>query len=447
MGHPDIAVIILAAGHGTRMKSSRPKVLHEIGRHPMLGHVIDLASSLSPSKIVVVTGARSPAIGEFAKSIVAYVDLAVQDPPQGTADAVSKALPYLSESAGKTVILYADTPLIETETLQSLMTAVSGDTVISVLGFTPDTPGAYGRLQCSTPEFVDCIIEAKDATAEELKISLCNSGVIAIDTAFLLENISKISNENAKGEYYLTDIVAIARKAGKRCRVITAEPEEVLGVNSRGELAIAESLFQKRMRTIAMASGVTLIDPESVFFSYDTQLGLDVIIEPNVVFGKKVEIGNDVEIKAHSHIEGAVIHSGATIGPFARLRPGTVLHRNAKIGNFVEIKNANVAESAKISHLSYIGDAEIGTQANIGAGTITCNYDGYGKHKTKIGANAFIGSNSSLVAPVTIGDGAYVGSGSVITKDIEPGDLGVARGRQATIRGWAAKFRAAHEKK
>ncbi|MEM9619310.1 MAG: bifunctional UDP-N-acetylglucosamine diphosphorylase/glucosamine-1-phosphate N-acetyltransferase GlmU [Pseudomonadota bacterium] len=439
------AAVILAAGHGTRMRSALPKVMHEIGGRAMIAHVIAAANTLSPDRQVVVIGDHAPAVGEFATSIDKAIHVAVQSPPQGTAHAVLQAIPHLEGFEGAVLVLYADTPLVTEQTLQRLANEIANGAAVAVLGFTPDEAGGYGRLKRDPDGALAAIVEAKDATPEELEIGLCNSGVMAIDSAFLKARLRDIDSNNAKGEYYLTDIVALARTDNRQCAVIEADKDEVLGVNSRIELAEAEQLFQSRMRLTAMENGATLLDPESVYFSHDTKLGKDVTVGQHVVFGPGVTIADNATIKPYSHLEDATVGSGAVIGPYARLRPGADIGEGAKIGNFVEVKKSAIAKGAKVNHLSYIGDAEIGANANIGAGTITCNYDGYGKHKTTIGERAFIGSNSSLVAPVKIGDGAYVGSGSVITKDVDKDDLAVARGRQAAIKGWAARFRKAHQ--
>lgn len=442
----NIAAVILAAGHGSRMKSKTPKVLHEIGGRALLGHVIDTAKSLNPQKMAVVIGDHAPQTGDYALACDGNISVAIQSPPRGTGDAVKQAIPAISDFSGAVIVLYADTPLVTANTLNALIEKLAEGAIVAVLGFRPDETGGYGRLKQNDSGALDAIVEARDASPEELEITLCNSGVMAFDSSFLLSEIGNLKNENAQGEYYLTDLVGMARNAGHQCAIVEGNTDEVIGVNSRMELAEAEAIFQQRMRQLAMANGATLQDPDSVYFSHDTTLGEDVTIGPNVTFGPDVEIADDVEIKPFCHLEGVRIADHATIGPFARLRPGADIGPGAKVGNFVEIKKATLHEGAKVSHLTYIGDAEIGAHANIGAGTITCNYDGYGKHKTSIGKNAFIGSNSSLVAPVTIGDGAYVGSGSVITKNVEPGDLAVARGRQAVIKGWAARFHKAHKK-
>ncbi len=444
MGETAIAAVILAAGHGTRMKSATPKVLHEIAGLSMLGHVLHAAGALSPQRRVVVIGEHGPEVGDAAKTLAGDVAVAVQAPPRGTGDAVIQALPALEGFDGVVLVLYADTPLVAPETLRALVANIEDGAGAAVLGFRPDDPGAYGRLKENADGGLEAIVEAKDASPEELEIGLCNSGVMAIESAFLRRALPKIDNNNAKREYYLTDLVALARAEGLSCAALEADADEVVGVNSRAELAVAEGLYQARRRAAAMREGVTLIDPQTVYFSHDTRLENDVVVEPGVFFGPGVSVESGARIKAYSHIEGAVVGEKAAAGPFARLRPGARLAAGAKVGNFVEIKKAIIGDDAKVSHLTYIGDAEIGARANIGAGTITCNYDGFNKHETRIGADAFIGSNSALVAPVTIAAGAYVGSGSVITQDVAAGDLAVARGRQAVIEGWAARFRKAH---
>lgn len=427
------------------MRSALPKVMHPIGGKAMIAHVISAARALSPKKTVVVIGDHAPEVGDLAHTIDDSIGVAVQAPPQGTGHAVMQAMPHFDDFNGAVIVLYADTPLVTPQTLEHLVSEVAAGAAVAVLGFTPQDPGAYGRLKCDDAGTLTAIVEAKDANAEELTITLCNSGVMAIDSAFLKARLNDIGNNNAKSEYYLTDLVALACADGKICTVVEADENEVLGVNSRLELAVAEQIFQGRMRHSVMEAGATLLDPQTVYFSHDTEIGKDVLIGQHVVFGPGVSIADNVEIKAFSHLEGATVAANAVIGPFTRLRPGTEIGTNAKVGNFVEIKKADIADGAKVNHLSYIGDASVGAKTNIGAGTITCNYDGYGKHKTTIGANAFIGSNSALVAPVTIGDGAYVGSGSVITKNVDADDLAVARGRQAAIKGWATRFRKTHE--
>jgi bifunctional UDP-N-acetylglucosamine pyrophosphorylase/glucosamine-1-phosphate N-acetyltransferase len=440
-----IAAVILAAGQGTRMKSKTAKVLHEVGGKPMLAHVMHAAMALEPARLAVVIGDRLE-VGEAAREVAANVAVAVQSPPRGTGDAVAKALPALDGFKGVVLILYADTPLVEIETLQALGAEAAGRAG-AVLGFRAYDPGSYGRLILDEEGSLEKIVEAKDASPHELEVDLCNSGVMAVDADFLREALPRLAPNNAKREYYLTDIVAMARAAGKRFAVVEGDEDEVLGVNSRIELAVAEEFFQENRRIEAMEGGATLLDPATVYFSHDTRIGRDVVIEPNVVFGPGVTVADGATIKGFSHIEGATIGEGAVVGPFARLRPGTELGAYSKIGNFVEVKQAVIGEGAKANHLSYIGDADVGANANIGAGTITCNYDGFKKYKTEIGEGAFVGSNTALVAPVKVGKGAYIGSGSVITKNIEDDALAVARGRQTDIKGWAARFRKLHKDK
>ena len=447
MSNAPLSAIILAAGRGSRMKSTKSKVLHEIGARPMLAHVIDTASALAPQALCVVVNAEGEEIASYAQSVNSAIAIAVQDPPQGTGDAVRQAEETLAKASGVVLVLYADTPLIAAETLRGLSRAISNGASVAVLGFRPPDPGSYGRLKTDTNGGLEAIVEARDASEDELAITLCNSGVLAFDATFLKTTIGTLSNENAKGEYYLTDLVAIARAQGKQCAIVEADADEVIGVNSRAELAAAEHIYQTKKRNDAMANGVTLIDPPSVFFSYDTDIANDVVIEPHVFFGPGVTVASGAHIKAYCHLEGATISAEAQIGPYSRLRPGAKIGEEARVGNFVEIKNTTLATGAKASHLTYLGDAEIGARANIGAGTITCNYDGYVKSKTIIGEDTFIGSNSALVAPVRVGDSAYVGSGSVITRDVGPGDLAVARGRQAIIEGWAARFHKANQRK
>lgn len=442
-----VAVVILAAGRGTRMKSETPKVLHPIGGRSMLAHAMASADALGADRVCVVIGDQAPEVGAAARAVRGDAAVAVQSPPRGTGDAVMKAAPALDGYEGAVLILYADTPLVEPATLKALIAKIDGGAAVAALGFVADDPGAYGRLVLGADGALEAIVEAKDASPEQLDINFVNAGVMAADAAFLARALPQIRNDNAKGEYYLTDIVAIARREGLACAVARADEDEVVGVNSRLELAVAEEIFQDRRRLAAMEAGATLIDPSTVFFSHDTQIAADVVVEPNVFFGEGVRIGKGARIKAFSHLEGADIGEGASVGPFARLRPGARLAADAKVGNFVEIKKADIGADAKISHLTYIGDASVGAGANIGAGTITCNYDGYSKHRTEIGEGAFIGSNSALVAPVRIGKGAYVGSGSVITKNVEDDALAVARGRQSEIKGWAAKFRSLHAAK
>jgi bifunctional UDP-N-acetylglucosamine pyrophosphorylase/glucosamine-1-phosphate N-acetyltransferase len=371
---------------------------------------------------------------------------AIQHSQNGTADAVKAAREALEGFAGEVLILYGDVPLTQAETL-ARMRRERRDEVVTVLGMRVPAPTPYGRLVLGADGTLERIVEALDANDAERGIDLCNTGIMLIDGGCLFPLLDSIGNENAKGEYYLTDIVAAARKAGATCRVVEAAEEEALGVNSRAELAVAEARMQARLRAQAMANGATLIDPESVWLAFDTVLGQDVTVEPNVVFGPGVTIGDNVEIRAFSHIDKAVVETGAIIGPYARLRPGASIGAGAHIGNFVEIKNARIDAGAKANHLTYIGDADVGAGANIGAGTITCNYDGFGKYRTTIGAGAFIGSDTILVAPVTVGAGAFTGAGSTVTDDIPDDALAIARGRQVVKPGWAAEFRAAQKAK
>jgi len=424
------------------MKSATPKVLHAVAGRSLLAHALAAAKALAPERLIVVIGDQAE-VGAAAKAFEKDVAVAVQAPPRGTGDAVAKALPALDGFNGPVLVLYADTPLIESQTLSRLADAARGR-IGAVLGFRPKEPGAYGRLILDEPDAIARIVEARDATREELVVGLCNSGVMAASAAFLRESLPKLRPDNAKKEYYLTDIVAMAKAAGEAFAVIEAAEREVMGVNSRAELNEAEAIFQARRRIRAMDEGATLIDPDTVYFSFDTALGRDVVVEPFVVFGPGVEVADGATIKGFSHLEGCKIGRGAVVGPFARLRPGTELMAGSRVGNFVEVKKATIGEGAKVNHLTYIGDAEIGARANIGAGTITCNYDGYEKHRTEIGEDAFIGSNTALVAPVKVGRGAYVGSGSVITKPVVDDALAVARGRQSEIKGWALRFRKSH---
>lgn len=436
------AAIVLAAGKGTRMKSDLPKVLHPVANRPMIHHVLEAARAVGAAPLVVVL---SPDLQAVAAQ-VAPAAVAIQDAPLGTGHAVAAALPLLDGFEGAVLVLFGDTPLITAATLRRLGAALDRPgTGVAVLGFRPAAGGAYGRLVQDAQGQLQRIVEAGEASAAELAIPLCNAGVMGIAGRHLAALVGAIGNANAKGEYYLTDVVAAARARNLNCVVVEGAADEVLGVNSRVELAAAEALMQDRLRRGHMLDGVTFEDPASVRLSGDTVLGRDVTVGPNVVFGPRVVVEPGARIEAFCHLEGAVVGRGATVGPFARLRPGTVLGAKAKIGNFVETKNARLGPGAKANHLSYLGDAEIGAAANIGAGTITCNYDGIAKHRTTIGAGAFIGSNSALVAPVEIGDGAIIGAGSVVTGTVAADALFVAR-PQAVIRdGAAARFRAARK--
>jgi bifunctional UDP-N-acetylglucosamine pyrophosphorylase/glucosamine-1-phosphate N-acetyltransferase len=434
-----IAAVVLAAGAGTRMKSAKPKVMHEFGGRPMISHLLGTVSDLDPAKVVVVT---APNMDTVQKE-VAPAEIAIQTEALGTGHAVAAALDALQGFDGDVLILYGDTPLIEADTLRKMIEKrrESDNCAVVVLGFEPDDPLEYGRLVTDAAGNLTAIVEFADANPEERAVRLCNSGVMAISGAHLERLIKAVDNQNAKGEYYLTDIVEIAIKSGLSCAYVKGEEEELLGVNNRAQLAEAEAIAQKRWRTAAMREGATLIDPETVWFSHDTKLGRDVVIEPGVFFGPGVTIGDNVRIKAYSHLEGTNIGDAAQIGPFARLRPGAEIAQDVKIGNFVEVKKSQIETGAKVSHLSYIGDARVGAEANIGAGTITCNYDGYDKFKTDIGAGAFIGSNTALVAPVKIGDGAIIGAGSTVSKDVAADALGIERAEEKQKPGWAKRFR------
>jgi bifunctional UDP-N-acetylglucosamine pyrophosphorylase / glucosamine-1-phosphate N-acetyltransferase len=436
------AAIILAAGHGTRMKSGLSKVLHPVGGRPMMEWTIDLARQLMCDKIIVVVGAHNPDAKVRAEAALGQGSTALQDPPRGTAHAVNCAAKALKGFEGDAIVLYADTPLITTQTALGVFDALAGGASVAVLGFEAKDAGGYGRLILNGEGGLDAIVEAKEATPEQLTVTLCNSGVMAAPADLLFELLSEVKDDNAKGEFYLTDVVGLARARGLKAAVSHGSEDEMLGVNSRVELAQAEDQFQARRRMEAMVEGVTLIAPQTVYFAHDTVVGNDVVIEPHVVFGPKVVVETGATIRAFTHLEGCIVRTGAKVGPYVRIRPGSDIGEDAFVGNFVEVKNTTMAKGAKASHLTYLGDANVGEKANIGAGTVTCNYDGFFKYKTSIGAEAFIGSDTMLVAPVTIGDGAMTGSGSTITKDVPAGALAVGRARQMEIPGWATSFRA-----
>jgi bifunctional UDP-N-acetylglucosamine pyrophosphorylase/glucosamine-1-phosphate N-acetyltransferase len=435
------ATVILAAGKGTRMKSDLHKVLHPIAGRPMLEHLFASVEALGPAQQVVVIGSGreqlEPVVAKHGGEVV------VQEPQLGTGHAVQQAEQALAGFEGDVLILYGDTPLVEAETMRRMLGRLNeGDgPAVVVVAFRPADPGAYGRIAIAADGTIEKMVEFKDASPEERAINLCNSGLMAVRGTDLFALLAQVGNDNAAGEYYLPDIVMLARAAGRRSVVIEAEPAELAGVNSRGELAALEAEWQRQRRAQAMADGVTLVAPDTVWFAHDTQIGRDTVVEPNVVFGPRVRIEERVTIRAFSHLEGATVFAGAEIGPYARLRPGAEIGENAKVGNFVEVKKSRLGEGAKANHLSYIGDADVGANANIGAGTITCNYDGFGKYKTVIGEGAFIGSNSALVAPVSIGAGAIVGAGGVVTKDVAADALALIRPPQRQLEGWAAKFR------
>lgn len=423
------------------MNSSRPKVLHEVAGRSMLAHVLFAIAEAGSTRMAVVIGPGREDVAAAVRAVAPHAELFVQSERLGTAHAVLAASSALEKGADDVLIAFADTPLIRAETLTRLRTPLAEGAAVVALGFEAREPSGYGRLMQENGRLVR-IREDKDATAEERAINLCNAGLMALRGDIALELLRAVGNRNAKREYYLTDVVEIAGARGERAAVITAPEEEVQGVNDRAQLAGAERSTQARLRREAMLRGATLVSPETVFFSADTKLGVDVTIEPQVYFGPGVTVEDDVVIHAFSHLEGARVGKGASVGPYARLRPGASLGEKARVGNFVEIKNAELAAGVKVNHLSYVGDASVGERTNIGAGTITCNYDGFAKHRTSIGTDAFIGTNSSLVAPVSIGDHAYVGSGSVITDDVPAEALALGRGRQAVKEGWAAAFRA-----
>ena len=437
--------IVLAAGEGVRMRSARPKVLHELAGRSMLAHTLSAVLEGAAGDVVVVVGPDRDSVAAEALKVAPGAKIVVQLEPQGTADAVLAARGQIAQGYDDILVTYADIPLIKPATLAALGAELAQGADVVALGFEAADPAGYGRLIERGGRLM-AIREHKDASAEERASRLCNAGPLAFSGAQALKLLNAVTPNNAQREYYLTDIVEIASARGLVARALIADEKEVMGVNDRAQLAAAEAALQDRLRRRAMAEGATLIAPETVFLAFDVRMGRDVLIEPHVVIGPGVRIEDGALIRAFSHLEGARVARGASVGPFARLRPGADIAANARIGNFVEIKQAMIEEGAKINHLTYIGDARVGANANIGAGTITCNYDGFAKHKTDIGAGAFIGSNSALVAPVTIGDGAYIGSGSVITESVEADALAVARGRQETKAGWAKAFRARHKK-
>ncbi|MCE8438728.1 bifunctional UDP-N-acetylglucosamine diphosphorylase/glucosamine-1-phosphate N-acetyltransferase GlmU [Rhodovulum sulfidophilum] len=432
------ALILLAAGQGNRMMSDRAKVLHEVAGAPLLAHAMAAGRALDPARTVVVTGHQAEAVRAAALDIDPEVAVAEQTERLGTGHAVAQARPALEGFSGDAIVLYGDTPFIRPETLEAMAAARARHAVV-VLGFHAADPKRYGRLVMAG-ETLDRIVEYNDATEDERALTLCNSGVIAADCATLFELIGALSNDNAAGEYYLTDVVGLARARGLSAGVVICDEAETLGVNSRTDLAAAEASFQARARAEALKNGVTLVAPETVFFAFDTVIGRDAVIEPNVIFGPDVTVESGARIRAFSHLEGCHVSRGAVVGPFARLRPGAELAEDVRVGNFVEIKNAQLAEGAKVNHLTYIGDATIGEQANIGAGTVTCNYDGVFKHRTEIGAHAFIGSDTMLVAPVRIGAHAMTASGSVITSDVPEDALALGRARQQVKPGLARRL-------
>ncbi|CAN5257909.1 bifunctional UDP-N-acetylglucosamine diphosphorylase/glucosamine-1-phosphate N-acetyltransferase GlmU [soil metagenome] len=439
--HPR-AAIILAAGQGTRMKSPLPKVLHPVGHRAMLDHAIDAAEALGCDRIVVVVGSHSPEVRAHVVKRLGEDAIAVQDPPLGTGHAVRAAEAVLGDFVGQVVITYGDVPLLKAADIEPVFAPQDGKghDGVTVIGFEAKDPGAYGRLVMDG-ETLTAITEAKEASAEVLALTACNSGVMAVPVGLLFSLLAEVTNENAKGEYYLTDVVELARKRGAPTRAVFAGEDSVMGVNAQGELAQAEALFQSVQRDAFLAAGVTMPAPETVHFAWDTEVGAGTTIEPFVVFGPGAKIAGGARIRSFSHIEGATVAGGAEVGPYARLRPGADLAEGVRVGNFVEVKNVTMEKGAKANHLSYLGDGSVGAGANIGAGTIFCNYDGFNKAKTVVGEGAFVGSNSALVAPVTIGAGAIVGSGSVIVEDVPADAMALGRGRQVNKDGAAKAFR------
>ena len=434
--------IVLAAGEGTRMKSDRPKVLHAVGGRSLLAHVLAAVAGSGATRAAVVVGPGREDVAAEARAVLPEAEVFVQAERLGTAHAVLAARPALARGGfDDLVVAFADTPLVEAATFARLRAPLAQGAAVAVLGFEARDPAGYGRLLTDGDRLV-AIREHRDASEAERAVSFCNAGLMALRGDLALDLLGRVGNRNAKGEYYLTDVVEIANTAGHRVAAVSAPEAEVQGINDRAQLAAAEADLQERLRRRAMEEGATLVAPQTVFLSADTRLGRDVLVEPHVVFGPGVVVEDGAVIHAFSHLEGARVGPGASVGPFARLRPGAVLGARARVGNYVEVKNAELGAGAKANHLAYLGDATIGEGSNIGAGTITCNYDGFAKHRTTIGKGAFVGTNSSLVAPVTIGEGAYVGSGSVITRNVPADALAVARGRQEVREGWAAAFRA-----
>ena len=433
-----VSLIVLAAGQGTRMNSDLPKVLHHVGAAPLLHHALSAGRTLEPEMTVVVTGHGADQVAASARAFDPDIQTALQAEQNGTAHAVLQAAPLLEGVPGDALVLYGDTPFIRPATLQAMLEARRRHAVV-VLGFHAADPGRYGRL-IAEGETLHRIVEWKDATAAERAVTLCNSGVLCADAATLMRLCAAVGNANASGEYYLPDIVALARDEGLSAGLILCDESETLGINTRAELARAEAAFQSRARIEALENGVTLTAPETVFFALDTHIGRDAVIGPNVIFGPGVTIESGAEVKGFCHLEGCHISRGATVGPFARLRPGAELAEDVHVGNFVEIKNAILDEGVKVGHLTYLGDADVGEHTNIGAGTVTCNYDGVMKHRTVIGKRAFIGSDTMLVAPVTLGDGALTGSGSVITEDVPADAVALGRAKQVNKPGLAPKL-------
>jgi len=436
----DLAVIVLAAGKGTRMFSDLPKVLHQAAGRSLLGHVLTTVVDLAPARLVVVAGPDMPEVAEEARRYCSTAATVVQAERNGTAHAVSMAEPHLADFKGKILIVYGDVPLLGAATLRALADAVCDAQPLAVLGFEATDPTGYGRLIVTGDGRFTAIREELDATPEERAVTLCNSGVMAVDSALLWELLPGIGSNNAKGEFYLTDLPGLIVAAGRELAFRECPEDEVLGVNTRAQLAVIEAALQHRLRRAAMLKGATLVAPETVFLSVDTELGQDVVVEPHVVFANGVKVGNRATIRSFCHIERATIGEAAIVGPFARLRPGATLARDVHVGNFVEIKQAVIDDGAKINHLAYVGDARVGAAANVGAGAITCNYNGVDKNLTEIGAGAFIGTNASLVAPVRVGEGAFVAAGSVVTSDVDPDALYIERGESKIRANWVKRY-------
>ena len=446
MSERPIAAIVLAAGKGTRMKSAAHKVLHPIAGRPMIEHLLASLAELEPERTVVVVGDLRE---QLETALAGRAEFALQQPQLGTGHAVQQARAALEGFEGDVLVLYGDVPFVRPETMRAMVERLHAADApeVVVLGFAPEDPLEYGRVIAEDGQIAR-MVEFKDADERERACLLCNSGLLAARGRALFELLDKVGNDNAQGEYYLPDVVNVAIGEGRTCAVITTdEPDEVAGINSRAELAAAEARWQQARRARAMAEGASLLAPETVFFSWDTRLGRDVTVEPNVVFGPGVEVADQVVIHAFCHLEGARLASGASVGPFARLRPGAALEEGARVGNFVEVKNATLGAGAKANHLTYLGDATVGAGANIGAGTITCNYDGYFKHRTEIGPRAFIGSNSALIAPVKIGADAIVAAGSAVSRDVADGELRMVRAEQMVKPGWADRFHDAMKRK
>lgn len=431
------AYIILAAGMGTRMKSSVPKVLHKVAGRSLVAHVLAAVGEVDPAHVVVVVGPDMDAVSEECRAVLPSSKIAVQTERLGTADATRAAMPQIEGFDGPVLVLFGDGPLIRPATLENMKGRITAGSDLAVLGFEAADPTGYGRLIVDKDGHLTAIREEKDANAEERAVTLCNSGVMSFKAPVLRDVIGRIDNKNSQQEFYLTDAVELAAAENMTLGVAQCSEDEVMGINDRAQLAEAEAITQQRLREEAMKNGATLVAPETTFLSTDTQLGCDVTIEPHVVIGPGVVVEDGAHIYSFSHLENCTVRQNALIGPYARLRPGADIGVGSKVGNFVEVKQAVLEDGAKVNHLTYIGDARVGMKANVGAGTITCNYDGKAKHHTDIGAGAFIGSNSALIAPVTIGDGAYIGSGSVISKDVKAGSLAVSRSKQVEKENWA----------